>query len=60
MDHKNSEMINKILDAEYKQAAASLDNVIRICEKLNVEVQHQIKKLIQNYEQRDIRRHAVD
>jgi hypothetical protein len=32
----------KILDAEYK--AASLDDVIKTCENLHVEEQHQLKK----------------
>jgi hypothetical protein len=39
---------NKILDAEYKQA--SLDDVIKTCENLHVEEQHQLKALLQKYE----------
>jgi hypothetical protein len=35
----------KILDAEYK--SASLDDVIKICENLHVEEQHQLKILLQ-------------
>jgi hypothetical protein len=38
----------KILDAEYKQA--SLDDVIKTCENLHVEEQHQMKILLQKYE----------
>jgi hypothetical protein len=38
----------KILDAEYKPA--SLDDVIKTCENLHVEEQHQIKTLLQKYE----------
>jgi hypothetical protein len=38
----------KILDAEYK--SASLDDVIKTCENLHVEEQHQIKMLVQKYE----------
>jgi hypothetical protein len=34
----------KILDAEYKQTPASLDDVIKTCENLHVEEQHQLKK----------------
>jgi hypothetical protein len=40
----------KILDAEYRQASASLDDVIETCENLHVEEQHQIKILLQKYE----------
>jgi hypothetical protein len=40
----------KILDAEYKQASASLDDIIKTCENLHVEEQHQLKTLIQKYE----------
>jgi hypothetical protein len=32
----------KILDAEYKQTSASLDDVIKTCEILHVEEQHQL------------------
>jgi hypothetical protein len=39
---------NKILDAEYKPE--SLDDVIKTCENLHVEEQHQIKTLLQKYE----------
>jgi hypothetical protein len=35
-----------ILDAEYKPA--SLDDVIKTCEDLHVEEQHQLKILLQN------------
>jgi hypothetical protein len=38
----------KILDAEYKPA--SLDDVIKTCENLQVEEQHQLKELLQKYE----------
>jgi hypothetical protein len=38
----------KILDAEYKPA--SLDDVIKTCENLHVEEQHQLKTLLQKYE----------
>jgi hypothetical protein len=38
----------KILDAEYKPA--SLDDVIKTCEILHVEEQHQLKTLLQKYE----------
>jgi hypothetical protein len=38
----------KILDAEYKPA--SLDDVIKTCENLHVEKQHQLKILLQKYE----------
>jgi hypothetical protein len=38
----------KILDAEYKPA--SLDDVIKTCENLHVEKQHQLKTLLQKYE----------
>jgi hypothetical protein len=40
----------KILDAEYKQESASLDDVIKTCENLHVEEQHQLKALLQKYE----------
>jgi hypothetical protein len=36
----------KILDAEYKPV--SLDDVIKTCENLHVEEQHQLKTLLQN------------
>jgi hypothetical protein len=39
---------NNILDAEYKPAR--LDDVIKTCENLHVEEQHQLKILIQKYE----------
>jgi hypothetical protein len=35
--------VTKILDAEYNQRSASLDDVIKKCEKLHVEEQHQFK-----------------
>jgi hypothetical protein len=38
----------KILDSEYKPA--SLDDVIKTCENLHVEEQHQLKILLQKYE----------
>jgi hypothetical protein len=38
----------KILDAEYKPE--SLDDVIKTCENLHVEEQHQLKILLQKYE----------
>jgi hypothetical protein len=40
----------KILDAEYEQTSASLDDVIKTCENLHLEEQHQLKILLQNYE----------
>jgi hypothetical protein len=40
----------KILDVEYKQVSASLDDVIKTCENFHVEEQHQLKILLQNYE----------
>jgi hypothetical protein len=40
----------KILDAEYKQISASLDDVIKTCENLHLEEQHQLKTLLQKYE----------
>jgi hypothetical protein len=41
---------NKILDAEYKQTSASLDDVIKTYENLHVEEQNQLKILLQKYE----------
>jgi hypothetical protein len=38
----------KILDTEYNPA--NLDDVIKICENLHVEKQHQFKILLQKYE----------
>jgi hypothetical protein len=38
---------SKILDAEYKPS--SLDDVIKTCEHLHVEEQHQLKALLQKY-----------
>jgi hypothetical protein len=38
----------KILDAEYKPA--SLDDVIKTCENLHVDEQHQLNILLQKYE----------
>jgi len=38
----------KILDAEYKPAI--LEDVIQMCENLNIEEQHQLLKLLQKYE----------
>jgi hypothetical protein len=35
------------LDAENKQASASLDDVIKTCENLHVEEQYQLKILLQ-------------
>jgi hypothetical protein len=40
----------KILDAEYKHVLASLDDIIKTCENLHVEEQHQLKVLLQKYE----------
>jgi hypothetical protein len=40
----------EILDAEFKQSSASLDDVIKTCENLHVEEQHQFKILLQKYE----------
>jgi hypothetical protein len=40
----------KILDAEYKQVSASLDDVIKTCEKNHLEEQHQLKIFFQKYE----------
>jgi hypothetical protein len=40
----------KILDAKYKQSSASLDDVIKTCENIHVEEQHQLKELLQKYE----------
>jgi hypothetical protein len=40
----------KILDAGYKPACASLDDVIKSCENLHLEEQHQLKILLQKYE----------
>jgi hypothetical protein len=41
---------NKIRDAEYKQISASFGDVIKTCENLHVEEQHQLKELLQKYE----------
>jgi hypothetical protein len=56
MNHKRSEMLRdefsratKILDSEYKQGSASLDDVIKTCETLHVEEQHQLQILLQKY-----------
>jgi hypothetical protein len=38
----------KILDAEYN--TASLDDIIKACENLHVEEQHQLKILLQKYQ----------
>jgi hypothetical protein len=40
--------VTKILDAEYKPASS--DDVIKTCENLHVEEQHQLKELLQKYE----------
>jgi hypothetical protein len=40
----------KILDAEYKPASASLDDVIKTCENLHIEEQHKLKILLKKYE----------
>jgi hypothetical protein len=37
-----------VLDAEYNQVSASLDDVIKACKNLHVEEQHQLKILLQN------------
>jgi hypothetical protein len=42
--------VTKILDAEYKQGSVSLDDVIKTCENLHVEEQHQLKILLKKYE----------
>jgi hypothetical protein len=39
----------KISNAEYQQVPASLDDVIKTCEKLHVEEQYQIIILLQKY-----------
>jgi hypothetical protein len=39
---------SKILDAECKPA--SLDDIIKTCENLHVEEQHQLKELLQKYD----------
>jgi uncharacterized tellurite resistance protein B-like protein len=41
---------NKILDAEYKPKPVSVDDLIKTCENLHVEEQHQLKILTQKYE----------
>jgi hypothetical protein len=40
----------KILDAQYRQVSAILDDVINTYENLHVEEQHQLKILLQKYE----------
>jgi hypothetical protein len=40
----------KTLDADNKQASARLDDFIKTCENVHVEEQHQLKILLQNYE----------
>jgi hypothetical protein len=40
----------KILDAEYNHTSTSLDDVIKTCENLHVEEQHQLKILLKKYE----------
>jgi hypothetical protein len=40
----------KILDAEGEYKPASLDDVIKTCENIHVEEQHQYKILLQKYE----------
>jgi hypothetical protein len=40
----------KTLDAKYEQASASLDDVIKTCENLHVEEQHQLRILLQKFE----------
>jgi hypothetical protein len=40
----------KILDAEYKHVLAILEDVIKTCENLHIEEQHQLKALLQKYE----------
>jgi hypothetical protein len=40
----------KILDAEYKQKSACLNDVIKTFENLHVEEQNQFKTLLQKYE----------
>jgi hypothetical protein len=41
---------NIILDAEYKHIPVSLGDVIKTCDNLHVEEQHQLKILLQKYE----------
>jgi hypothetical protein len=40
----------KILEADYKHVPEGLDDVIKTCENLHVEEQHQLKTLLQKYE----------
>jgi hypothetical protein len=40
----------KILDADNMQLSVSLDDIIKTCENLHVEEQHQLKTLLQKYE----------
>jgi hypothetical protein len=40
----------KIFDTKYKKTPASFDDVIKTCENLHVEEQHQLKILLQKYE----------
>jgi hypothetical protein len=40
----------KILDPEYKQVSASFNGVIKTCDNLHVEEQHQLEILLQKYE----------
>jgi hypothetical protein len=40
----------KILDTEYKKSSASLNIVIKTCENLHLEEQHQLKISFQKYE----------
>jgi hypothetical protein len=40
----------KILEAEYKHVSASLDDVMKTCENLHEEEQHQLKTLLPKYE----------
>jgi hypothetical protein len=40
----------KILDFNYKQTSARIDDVIKTCDNLHVEEQHQFKILLKKYE----------
>jgi hypothetical protein len=54
MNHKISDMSNlgllNILDAEYKQETANLDDFIQTCRNFLVEEQYQLKILVQKYD----------
>jgi hypothetical protein len=40
----------KFFDGEYKQTPANLDDIIKTCENLHIEEQHQLEILPQKYE----------